>query len=188
MQWKHTKGISVVHFYRLNQRSLFLLSPAPSYPSIPPSPQPFRVSLLCVGRSSTLAVHVFTNVSEYLIVIIPLSSALRRLSVSKAELHSCGNCYCYFKKLYDYLFWSCLSLFFFGRSALFQVTEDKFQGWCMKLKGWREKRIFYQTLGYANIMMVDYCFYRVKPTAVILCSYFPFSLLLCCDFNLIAFL
>lgn len=54
--------------------------------------------------------------------------------------------------------------------------------------GWREKRIFYRTLGYANIMMVDYCFYRVKPTAVILCSYFPFSLLLCCDFNLIAFL
>lgn len=37
-------------------------------------------------------------------------------------------------------------------------------------------------------MMVDYCFYRVKPTAVILCSYFPFSLSLCCDFNLIAFL
>lgn len=37
-------------------------------------------------------------------------------------------------------------------------------------------------------MMVDYCFYRVKPTAVILCSYFPFSLVLCCDFNLIAFL
>lgn len=58
----------------------------------------------------------------------------------------------------------------------------------MKLKGWREKRIFYQTLGYANFMMVDYCFYRVKPTAVILCSYYPLYLLLCCDFNLIAFL
>lgn len=58
----------------------------------------------------------------------------------------------------------------------------------MKLKGWRVKRVFYQTSGYANIMMVDYCFYRVKPTAVILCSYFPFSLLLCCDFNLIGFL
>lgn len=79
-------------------------------------------------------------------------------------------------------------VFCFGRSALFQVMEDKFQGWCMKLTGWREKRIFYQTLDYANIMMVDYCFYRVKPTAVILCSYFPFSLLMCCDFNLIAFL
>lgn len=81
----------------------------------------------------------------------------------------------------------CSVLGFFGRSALFQDMEDKFQGWCRKLLGWREKRIFYRTLGYANIMMVDYCFYRVKPTAVILCSYFPFSLLLCCDFNLIAF-
>ncbi len=87
----------------------------PLHPSFPPT---FLVSLLCVGRSSTLAVHVFTNVSEYLIVIIPLSSALRRLSVSKAELHSCGNCYCYFKKLYDYLFWSCLFVWFFLAEVL----------------------------------------------------------------------
>lgn len=55
--------------------------------SLCPSFYPHRLlSLLCVGRSSTLAVHVFTNVSEYLIVILPLSSALRRLSVSKADL------------------------------------------------------------------------------------------------------
>lgn len=176
MQWKHTKGISLVHFNRLNQSSLFLYPPlCPLLPLLPSFP-PFLVSLLCVGRFSTLAVHFFTNVSEYLIVIIPLSSALRRLSVSEAELHSCGNSYCYFKKV---VWLSILKLLgFFGRSALFQMAEDKFQGWCMKLKGWREKHIFYQTLGYANIMMVDYCFYRVKPTAVILCSYFPFSLLL----------
>lgn len=64
--------------------------------------------------------------------------------------------------------------FLFGRSAHFQIKEDKFQGWCMKLKGWRERCIFYQTLAQANIMTLDSCFYRVKPTAVILCSYCPF--------------
>lgn len=121
MQWKHTKGISVVQFYRLNQRSLFLVSPAPFTPPslLPPT---FLVSLLCVGRSSTLAVHVFTNVSEYLIVIIPLSSAWRRLSVSKAELHLCGYCYCYFKKLYDYLsFFLAEVLIFKSRRTSFRV-------------------------------------------------------------------
>lgn len=139
MQWKHTKGISVVPFYKLNQRSLFLVSPVPFTPPslLPPT---FLVSLLCVGRSSTLAVHVFTNVSEYLIVIIPLSSAWRRLSVSKAELHSCGYCCCYFKKLYDYLF-------SFDRSAHFQVKEDKFQGWCKKLKGMVGEAYFLSDIG-----------------------------------------
>lgn len=51
-----------------------------------------------------------------------------------------------------------------------------------------DKRIFHHTLGYDYIVMVDYYFYRVKPTAVILCSYFPFYLLVSCDFNLTAFL
>lgn len=68
--------------------------------------------------------HVFTNVSEYLIVIIPLSSALRRLSVSKAELPRVVTVIVTSK--------SCMIIYFevvfFGRSALFQVTEDKFQG------------------------------------------------------------
>lgn len=52
--------------------------------------------------------HVFTNVSEYLIVINPLSSALKRLSVSKAELQSCAICslflFVYFPN--NYLFFS----------------------------------------------------------------------------------
>lgn len=49
---------------------------------------------------------------------------------------------------------------FFGGSALFGVTEDKFQGHGLKLAGRREKRIFYQTLGLCQyyIMKVDYCF------------------------------
>lgn len=125
MQWKHTKGISLVHFNRLNQSSLFLYPPlCPLLPLLPSFP-PFLVSLLCVGRFSTLAVHFFTNVSEYLIVIIPLSSALRRLSVSEAELHSCGNSYCYFKKLYDYLFWSCC--FFLAEVLCFKWRRTSFR-------------------------------------------------------------
>lgn len=113
MKKKHTKGVSVVHFYRLNQRSLF-----------PPVSLLFPlISLLCVEGPSTLAVHVFTNVSEYLIVRNPLSSALRRLSVSKAELQSCAICFLLFPN--NYLFFS---LFVYGRSALFRVTADKFQG------------------------------------------------------------
>lgn len=89
---------------------------------------------------------------------------------------------------------SCMIIYFevvgfFWQKCSFSSQGGQVSGLMyMKLKGWRVKHIFYQTSGYANIMMVDYCFYRVKPTAVILCSYFPFSLLLCCDFNLIAFL
>lgn len=84
---------------------------------------------------------------------------------------------------------SCMIISFLLTEVLiFKSRRTSFRVDVRNLKGWWEKHIFYQTLGYANIMMVVYCFYRVKPTAVILCSYFPFSLLMCCDFNLIAFL
>ena len=73
---------------------------------------------------------------------------------------------------------------YLGGSALFQVTDDKFQGGFDETRRVERRRTFYQTLGYANIIMkIDYCFYRVKPTAVIMCLYFPFTLLLCCDWS-----
>ena len=127
MQWRHTEGILCCPTVVLQIKPKVFVPPLP--PLRQPSPPPaFLSSPLCVGRCSTLAVHVFTNVSEYLIVRIALSFASRRLSVRKAELHSSGYCHCYFrkkkkKKMYDYLFWSSFYALFvclfslFGRSA-----------------------------------------------------------------------
>lgn len=52
----------------------------------------------------------------------------------------------------------------------------------MKLNGMEGEAYFLSDIGFCQYYDVDYCFYRVKPTAVILCSYFLFSLLLYCDF------
>lgn len=38
---------------------------------------------------------------------------------------------------------------------------------------------FLSDIGFCQYYDVDYCFYRVKPTAVILCSYAPFFLYFC---------
>lgn len=44
----------------------------------------------------------------------------------------------------------------------------------MKLKGMEGEAYFLSDNGFCQYYDVDYYFYRVKPTAVILCSYFPF--------------
>lgn len=137
---KHTKGISVVQLYRLHQK-VCVPHPLPLSPHPPLlcPPLPILFPPLCVGRPSTLAVHVFTNVSEYLIVIIPLSSASGGLSVRTAELCLRCYCYCYFKKKdkkpqknVKKRKKRCVMIYFvgflFGRSAHFQIKEDKFQG------------------------------------------------------------
>lgn len=137
---KHTKGISVVQLYRLHQK---VCVPHPLPLPLPPPPLILSPPL-CAGRPSTLAVHVFTNVSEYLIVIIPLSSASGGLSVRTAELCLRCYCYCYFKKKKKTKTPKkkisrkkkkkkrCVMIYFvgflFGRSAHFQIKEDKFQG------------------------------------------------------------
>lgn len=90
-----------------------------------------------------------------------------------------------------FYFFFCFCFFFLllfgggGRSALFQDTEDKVSGLTRNLRG---RRLFFiRRWGLCQCYDVDDYFYRVKPTAVMLCSYFLFYLLLCCDFNLIAF-
>lgn len=82
--------------------------------------------------------------------------------------------------------WLCFHLFFFVRVGVlcFKSWRVSFRVVLTELAGLRGSVPFYQTLGYANIIMkIDYCFYRVKPTAVIMCLYFPFTLLLCCDWS-----
>lgn len=79
---------------------------------------------------------------------------------------------------------SCMVMFFFFVRVgvlCFKSWRASFRVVLMELRG---SVPFYQTLGYANIIMkIDYCFYRVKPTAVIMCLYFPSTLLLCCDWS-----
>lgn len=117
------------------------LCPVPASSPPPPTPcssapppttttTPVLSPLLCAGRPSTLAVHVFTNVSEYLIVMIPLSSALRGLSVSKAELCLHCYCYCYFGKTSrekNAVRWSILEAFFLAEVLIFKLRRTGFR-------------------------------------------------------------
>lgn len=115
--------------------------------------------------------HVFTIVSEYLIV--PLSSALRRLSAAQLPfliVVSKRRWTIYFEVVLDCVY-SCF-VFFWQKSSVPSHGGQSFRVDVGNVKGWS---VFY------FLFFLIRHFYRVKPTAV-MCSKFFVFLRPCCDY------
>lgn len=95
----------------LKTKGLCSSSPtSPFCPSIPPFPPAFLLSLLCVGRCSTLAVHVFNNFPEYLIVIKSFEFCIETFYPRERQNSTCVvTVIVTSETLHYYLFWSVLS-------------------------------------------------------------------------------
>lgn len=139
MQWKHTKGISVVQSYRLNQRSLFLLSSCPPLPLHPSSPAPQPSSSLCCVLEGP---QHSGRACLYQCLWIPHSNTSFEFCIetSICELGRTPLVWLLLllqkKKLYDYLFWSCCV--FLAEMLIFKSRRTSFRVdvWNLRDGGW----------------------------------------------------